>query len=128
MNKKLLMVIVGTLSMMACTLQTTKMAEDMDPKCNFSRSLTGGWQQGKVTVDVEQAAQAAIKTIPGEHNLDKIYHVTQQVVAGMNYSIIFGIDNGDFYLATVFRSLQGTNSVKTLKKVPSSVSHCVLPN
>ncbi|WP_305416174.1 hypothetical protein [Photobacterium leiognathi] len=46
----------------------------------------------------------------------------------MNYLITFSIDNGDYYSAKVFCSLQDTYQVKEIKQVPSAVSNCDVPN
>ncbi|KJG06735.1 cystatin [Photobacterium angustum] len=126
MNKKVLLIALSSIVLVACNSakDVTSDEANMQESCNFSQAIVGGWAQGDITPEVEQAAKDAVKAIPGEHQLGKIYHVTQQVVAGMNYSITFSIENGDYYNATVFRSLQNTYDVKDVKQVSSVASNC----
>lgn len=126
MHKKILLIALSSVALVACNSakEVTSNEANMQESCHFSQAVVGGWAEGDVTPEVEQAAKAAVKAISGDHQLGKIYHVRQQVVAGMNYSITFSIENGDYYNAIVFRSLQNTYDVKEVKQVPSAVSNC----
>ncbi|WP_305829599.1 cystatin domain-containing protein [Photobacterium leiognathi] len=130
MKKKILLIALSSIVLVACSSakNETKEEANVQTGCDFTQAIAGGWAQGKISPEVEQAAKEAVKEISGDHQLGKIYEVRQQVVAGMNYLITFSIDNGDYYSAKVFRSLQDTYQVKEIKQVPSAVSNCDVPN
>lgn len=126
MNKKILLVALSSVALVACNSVSNVSSDktNLQENCNLSHDIVGGWAQIDVTPDVLQAAKYAVKAIPGDHHLGKIYNVKQQVVAGVNYSITFSIENGDYYSAIIFRSLQNTYHVKDIKQVPSITSNC----
>ena len=74
------------------------------------------------------AAQAAVKDIAGDHQLKDVLHVTQQVVAGMNYNVTFSIENNDVYTAKVFHSLKNAYTVEHVDKANGAVSNCDVKN
>ena len=130
MNKKLLVVALGSLALVACSAQDAKTTNkaNMQTGCDYTHAIPGGWQQGEITPEVMAAAQAAVKDIAGDHQLKNVIHVTQQVVAGMNYNVTFSIENHDVYTAKVFRSLKNTYTVDSVSKKVGSASNCDVPN
>ena len=126
MNKKLLVVALGSLALVACSAQDVKTTKEATVKmgCDYTQAIVGGWQQGEITPEVNAAAHAAVKEIAGDHQLKNVLHVTQQVVAGMNYNVTFSIENNDVYTAKVFRSLKNTYSVESVDKTMNAVLNC----
>ena len=123
MNKKLLVVALGLLLLVACNAQDVK-TTTVETGCDYTQALVGGWLQGDITPEVKSAAHTAVKEITGDHQLKKVLHVTQQVVAGMNYNVTFSIENNDIYTAKVFRSLKNNYSVESVDKATNAVSNC----
>ncbi|MCP4954410.1 cystatin domain-containing protein [Photobacterium aquimaris] len=130
MNKKLLVVALGSLALVACSAQDVKTTQEasMQTGCDYTQAIPGGWQQGEITPEVTAAAQAAVKEIAGDHQLKNVLHVTQQVVAGMNYNVTFSIENNDVYTAKVFRSLKNVYTVDHVNKSNGAVSNCDVKN
>ncbi|CEO38914.1 cystatin domain-containing protein [Photobacterium kishitanii] len=130
MNKKLLVVALGSLALVACSAQDIKTTKEanMQTGCDYTQAIPGGWQQGEITPEVTAAAQAAVKDIAGDHQLKNVLHVTQQVVAGMNYNVTFSLENNDVYTAKVFRSLKNVYTVEHVDKANNAVSNCDVKN
>lgn len=130
MNKKLLVVALGSLALVACSAQDVKTTQEanMQTGCDYTQAIPGGWQQGEITPEVTAAAQAAVKDIAGDHQLKDVLHVTQQVVAGMNYNVTFSIENNDVYTAKVFHSLKNVYTVEHVDKANGAVSNCDVKN
>lgn len=126
MSKKILLIALGALALAGCSSQESNTADEknIEPSCDYSMGVVGGWNPADITPEVEQAAAVAVKSMAGEHKLDKIYHARRQVVAGMNYFVTFSLDNGEYYSAIVFHSLKNTYQLREIKQVESANAHC----
>lgn len=122
MYKKILVVAIASASVMACSSEPSAVLKK--DNCVVERAVPGGWQSGEVNEMVKGAVKAALQDIAGDHNVDDIISVHQQVVAGMNYDIDFRLDNGDVWNAKVFRSLDGTYNVKDVMLKPLISDNC----
>ncbi|OEF27635.1 cystatin domain-containing protein [Vibrio rumoiensis] len=114
MYKKLLVVTVGALALMACSsspetpdAETASTGSTQQAICEPAKAMPGSWQPAEVTPEAKQAAVLATASMDGGHSLKEIHSVEQQVVAGMNYKVNFTIEDGEAYSTVVFRSLKG---------------------
>jgi len=75
------------------------------------RQRVGGYQEVEIDQRVEHAVAFVISQMNTSSKLQKIIGAKAQVVNGMNYDIIFVLDNGDTWNALVHRSLAGDFSI-----------------
>lgn len=115
MKQKVMVVIVGVLLLAGCSgcnggPDEMKVDQAQDESEN-GRVMPGSWSQAEVTPDVEQALDHVLQRMNTSARLEKILKVETQVVAGLNYSIDFQLDNGEIWSTRVFRDLSGNYSM-----------------
>jgi hypothetical protein len=68
------------------------------------------------TQDAEVVKAAEFAAAQMEQELDSIIEASQQVVAGMNYSMTLKLKNGETWVVTVYKDLQGQYSLSEYSK------------
>jgi hypothetical protein len=111
MKQKIMIVVLGGLLLagcISCNIGPDKMKVEREQAGrDKDRSMPGGWSHAEVTPDVEHALDYVLKQMNTSAGLEKIITVKTQVVAGLNYSIDFQLDNGEIWNVKVFRDLSG---------------------
>ena len=74
-------------------------------------SLVGGWSDGEVDPLVVEAVDFIIAEMKTTAKLKTIKEVKKQVVSGLNFDVIFELDNGEVWQAKVYRDLSGAMSM-----------------
>ncbi|MGV3001709.1 cystatin domain-containing protein [Vibrio sp.] len=117
MYKKLLTVSAAAIVLSACSSseQTQEINPELKIQCQTTQRFVGGWQKAEITPEAKQSALLAISSMKGSHTLKEILSVEQQVVAGMNYKVVFTIDDGNAYVTKVFRNPQGEYNIVSLQ-------------
>lgn len=115
MKQKIVIAILGCLLLagcISCNIGPDKMKVEREQAGrDKGRSMPGGWSHAEVTPDVEHALDHVLKQMNTSAKLEKIITVKTQVVAGLNYSIDFQLDNGGIWNTVVFRDLSGNYSI-----------------
>lgn len=115
MYKKLLLISAAALSVAACSSQQPTENPELKVKCQSVKAMPGGWKDAEVTPEAKQSALLAAASLEGSHTVKEIISVQQQVVAGMNYSVVFSIDDDTVYVAKVYRNLQGQYKILSIQ-------------
>jgi Cystatin domain len=111
-KQKVLTVVLGGLVLMSFYVESANMQrEDTQTVCDRGKRLAGGWNKTEVTPEVEMALDLVLKQMNTSAKLEKILEVRTQVVAGINYAIVFQLDNGEVWNTIVFRDLSGNYSM-----------------
>ncbi|EKM28470.1 2-oxoglutarate dehydrogenase [Vibrio harveyi] len=84
----------------------TQSQSEANPICS-AENLAGGWSQGEVTPEAQQALDFVLGQMNTAAKLKEILSVRTQVVNGINYAIEFEMDNGEVWNTIVYRSLKG---------------------
>ncbi|CAH1606336.1 2-oxoglutarate dehydrogenase [Vibrio jasicida] len=111
MKKTLLASLVCVVALAGCnqkeeTVAPTQSQSEANPICN-AENLAGGWSQGEVTPEAQQALDFVLGQMNTAAKLKEILSVRTQVVNGLNYAIEFEMDNGEAWNTIVYRSLKG---------------------
>ncbi|APP06022.1 cystatin domain-containing protein [Vibrio harveyi] len=111
MKKTLLASLVCVVALAGCnqkeeTVAPTQSQSEANPICN-TENLAGGWSQGEVTPEAQQALDFVLGQMNTAAKLKEILSVRTQVVNGINYAIEFEMDNGEVWNTIVYRSLKG---------------------
>ncbi|PHJ40303.1 2-oxoglutarate dehydrogenase [Vibrio sp. PID23_8] len=79
---------------------------EANPICS-AENLAGGWSQGEVTPEAQQALDFVLGQLNTAAKLKELLSVRTQVVNGLNYAIEFEMDNGEVWNTIVYRPLKG---------------------
>ena len=108
MKLKILTVILGTLVLASCAVESVELDTEETPiECDESEQLLGGWNDAEVTPEAEKALDFVLMQMNTAAKLEKILGVKTQVVAGRNYAIDFQLDNGEVWNTIVYQDLSG---------------------
>ncbi|MFV0575354.1 MAG: cystatin domain-containing protein [Vibrio sp.] len=121
MYKNILLASAATLAVAACSSgaseSNTKVNIDCQTPERYATNLPGGWHKAEVTPEAKKAANLALSGLSGAHQVKEIKSVDQQVVAGMNYRVIFTIEDDSEYEAVVYRNVQGQYTITSIQKI-----------
>ncbi|MFM2583665.1 cystatin domain-containing protein [Vibrio campbellii] len=111
MKKTLLASLVCVVALAGCNqkeeaVAPTQSQPEANPICS-AENLAGGWSQGEVTPEAQQALDFVLGQMNTAAKLKEILSVRTQVVNGLNYAIEFEMDNGEVWNTIVYRSLKG---------------------
>ncbi len=111
MKKTLLASLVCVVALAGCnqkeeTVAPTQSQSEANPIYS-TENLAGGWSQGEVTPEAQQALDFVLGQMNTAAKLKEILSVRTQVVNGINYAIEFEMDNGEVWNTIVYRSLKG---------------------
>ncbi|KXX71122.1 hypothetical protein AVL50_09830 [Flammeovirga sp. SJP92] len=69
--------------------------------------LVGGWSDSSITPEVKEAVNFIISTMDKPASLKEIISAKSQVVQGMNYEVIFSLEDNSVWTGKVYRDLKG---------------------
>ena len=81
------------------------------------KMMAGGWSEGEIDETTEDAVAFVLSRMNTSGKLKRIVQVKKQVVKGMNYDIIFELDDGSVWNAVVHQNLSGEFSIIESSKV-----------
>ncbi|MCL7974490.1 MAG: cystatin domain-containing protein [marine benthic group bacterium] len=81
------------------------------------KMMAGGWSEGEIEQTTEDAVAFVLSRMNTSGKLKRIVQVKKQVVKGMNYDIIFELDDGSVWNAVVHQNLSGEFSIIESSKV-----------
>ncbi|WP_235996396.1 amidohydrolase family protein [Robertkochia sediminum] len=83
-----------------------------------NENALGGWNTTKVEGDVKEALDYALGAVRPNAELREVLRAKKQVVRGLNYDLVFILENGETWNVTVYRDLDGNLSVTKKSKTP----------
>lgn len=117
---RLILIFFLFLIIIACNNDDKTTMENCD--CGNSK-LVGAFQPTKVDDDVRKATALIIKTMGTPLKLKEILSVKTQVVAGLNYLIVFSLSDGSEWEGIVYRDLDQNYNVTQAAK-PTKYKPC----
>ncbi|AZQ62951.1 hypothetical protein EI427_12085 [Flammeovirga pectinis] len=99
-------------------LSTACSQNQENDKDNKKQQLVGAWSTADINNEVESATTFAIKELGTSSPLKDIISAKKQVVSGMNYEVVFKLQNNEIWSVKVYKDLSGNYTLlsKSLNK------------
>ncbi|NME71582.1 cystatin domain-containing protein [Flammeovirga aprica] len=106
MNSNILFISILSVFLFASCQNSKK-----DTSQKQSEQLAGGWAESEITPEVKEAVNFVLAEMNTSSPLKKIESAQLQVVAGINYKVIFSLKDNTVWKAKVYRDLEGNYTI-----------------